>query len=157
MQTKKTFPVVLIWLFLFLSYPTLNLQGQNDNTYQLSWRLSGTMGGAGLAGSGLAEYLKHRKDTLTHTQIELHNAEDIWWPDRISTRYWSPTSIKLSDIGMTTGFAMPLSMLFDSSIRSEGWEITGMYLQTFLLTYTLTALTKEITKRSRPFVYNPHA
>lgn len=58
-----------------------------------------------------------------------------------------------SDIGMLTAVATPLILLADKKVRNEIKYIAPMWLETFALTYALTGMTKELVRRTRPYVY----
>lgn len=131
------------------------LAAQDNRVHSLSWRVSAPITGTAAAQIGTAGYLYARKDTLDLLSIDAHRIEDIPRIDRIATRHWSPASSTASDVLMIASIASPLLFLANEDTRKEGWTIAGMYAQTFLLTWGLTALTKEISQRSRPFVYNP--
>lgn len=60
-----------------------------------------------------------------------------------------------SDVMMMTAAATPLLLLIDSKVRnrSELKHIAPMWAETFALTYALTGMTKELVRRTRPYVY----
>lgn len=102
-------------------------------------------------------YFESKKEALTPEQIALLNREDINRFDRKATWNWSPTAGYISDAGLYLGLATPSLIFISENARKEYKAVMLMTAETYLLTAGLTSLTKELAKRTRPFVYNDDA
>ncbi|HPY97232.1 MAG TPA: phosphatase PAP2 family protein [Candidatus Cloacimonadota bacterium] len=66
---------------------------------------------------------------------------------------WSPTASLISDALLITELAMPLVLVSEKSLENRK-TYSLLYLQSFAVTNFVSSLTKSITKRKRPYVYN---
>ena len=73
--------------------------------------------------------------------------------DRISTYQWNPKIGKASDILAATSLILPTLLLFDKTMRHDGFKIANVTMQSFLLSQTLCNVAK-LSLRNRPYVYN---
>jgi membrane-associated phospholipid phosphatase len=96
-------------------------------------------------------------EPLTPEEIARLDPESINWFDRSATRRWSPGSAKASDILLYTTMAAPLSLALTDRGSKEPGTLGVMYLETMLLQGSLTFFTKNLFRRTRPYVYNHEA
>lgn len=128
-----------------------------QNIYRLSYGVDVTLASTGLATFVPAYFIKKNKPLLTEVQIASLNRDDVWKVDRFATRYWNPHAATASDILMISSLTLPSTLLVSQQVRKEAGVVVVMYAETWLLTAGITSLTKELTRRKRPFVYSPQA
>ncbi|MCO5248359.1 MAG: phosphatase PAP2 family protein [Chitinophagales bacterium] len=58
-----------------------------------------------------------------------------------------------SDIGMVTFAAAPLLLLADKNIRKQSKYIIPMWAEVFTFNFALVGMTKELVRRTRPYVF----
>lgn len=149
---------LLICLFIFcISFPSNgHLQAQEysyKNRAALDLPLS--------IGSGLLWYystkLHKKKPILTIEEIEALDPQDISRFDRVSTRNWSISAHKGSNVLLFSSYGLPFTLLANSNLRTSGnvGSIGLLTFQTVALNSAITGLTKELVKRKRPLLYNP--
>lgn len=143
-------------LFLFFLI-VLNLKALCQNTYRLSWAKEGVLLGSSGAVSGVSLLLGPHYPALTLAQIPLFHSAQVNTFDRIATRQYSSTARRASDYLLYTAPLWPALLLFDPAIRRNGYEVCAIASEAVALSVALTALTKELAHRPRPFVYNPNA
>lgn len=145
---------IIILLFAFLlSYQYSFAQGPYK--YRVSTEITIPTIGFGTALTG---YILHKKkDPLTKEQISQLNKSNIWAFDRPAANNWSKGSALASDVLLYGSYVAPLALLVDKNMRRDGWKLTAIYAETVMLNAGLTLLTKEIAKRTRPYVYNNKA
>ena len=141
-------------IFLFLILPLL-IKAQTPKPYVLDWSKEIPVVGAGVTSIAFT-YLLHPVP-LTAEQVNRLNPENVWQPDRFVTKLWSPKAQKASDVFFYGSFALPAALLLDPLVRDDFGTNAVIYGETFLLTTSLTLLTKKISQRPRPFVYNSQA
>ncbi|MDO8367025.1 MAG: phosphatase PAP2 family protein [Saprospiraceae bacterium] len=69
----------------------------------------------------------------------------------------SEKAARASDVVFYAASLAPVLLLADSKVRKESGAISVMYLETMTLTGGLTLMTKNLSKRPRPYTYNPNA
>ena len=146
--------ILLCFCFLFFAENATIYAQNSTSPYDLNLKREIPL----LVGSGIGVstslLLKKNKKILTEAEIQALKANDIWAFDRISTKNWSVSSQKASDILMFSAIALPIVLLADKDIRSDAATIGLITFETYLLNATFTNLTKEIVRRKRPFLYN---
>ena len=145
----------LLYTLLFLYGCTISSTHAQNSPYHLSFKreLPILAGGVGLSITG--RWAEHKIQPLTEAEIQQLDAEKIPAFDRSATKNWSPTAQKASDALMIGSIAAPFALaVADRPIRKEIWKAGVIGVEVFLLNYGITQLTKSITKRPRPFVYN---
>jgi membrane-associated phospholipid phosphatase len=149
---RSLFTVVIA---LVLSFVNSICQAQ---VYEFKKPLDISLGVITIGGSSASYILKKKKEPLTETQINSLNIMDINRFDRSAAqRPWNSKINLASDIGMVFSIATPAFLLIDPKMRCEAKVIIPMWMETFGTTMALTGLTKELVKRTRPYVYNPNA
>lgn len=111
--------------------------------------------GAGFL-AGLSGYFLEKKVTPP-TEVEilrLHPA-DINRFDRNAIDHYSQNAEKLSDITVTAGVLLPVSLIILPETRREKITLSVMYLEVLFFANSLPALGKGIIRRKRPYNYNP--
>lgn len=144
--------IFVILLHLFSAQISL---AQGPYKLRLSTELSIPTIGFGTALTGFI--LHKKKEPLTKEQIQQLNRSNLWTIDRAASYNWSNGSIIASDVLMYSSYIAPLALLADKNMRNDAWKLTAIYAETVMLNAGLTLLTKEIIKRTRPFVYNENA
>ena len=143
-------------LFLCFSFNSNHVNAQTysyEKTIQLDLPLS--------AGAGIlwvyTNRLHHRKPTLSEAEIALLDPNTISRFDRVSTRNWSLSAHKASNVLLYSSYVLPFSLLLDKDMRvgDNFGSISLLTFETVALNSALTGLTKELVKRKRPLLYNP--
>jgi membrane-associated phospholipid phosphatase len=125
--------------------------------YEKNWKASGILTGTGILATGAA-YIKHASvDGLTEEEIALLDRQDVNAFDRGATYNYSYSAKRASDIILFSSFLMPILPLVDKNMKEDQGEIMLMYAETLILTHGITQLTKKVTMRTRPYVYNEEA
>ncbi len=132
---------------------TCSMQAQSP--YQLSWKKEAALVVPTGALLGASFLMKARLEPLSVAQINLFNRNTVPRFDRIATYQYSHKAGKWSDYLFETSLLFPILLLADAPIRKDVWKVGLITTETLLISSTLTALTKVLAKRVRPFVYNP--
>jgi len=102
-----------------------------------------------------SQYLKSRSDKITPEDLPMRDPENIWFIDKGATDNYSANADKWSDVILYTSFALPFTHYSGQLCRDQGFVIASMALQTFFINDGITNISKALTKRFRPFTYNP--
>jgi hypothetical protein len=107
-------------------------------------------------GTGGTSLILHKKNKpLTADEVSALKVTDINKFDRSAIfRHSHPTAIT-SDVFQYSSMVAPALLFIDKDIRRDVKTVLPIWAETFALTAALTAFTKEIVKRKRPYVYNP--
>ena len=132
--------------FLCLSQKHYNLTNGKD--------IPLTLGGSILFGSSY--HLESQMDSLTKNEITSLNPENINSFDKVSLNLYSEKDAFLSDVLLGINLTAPLLLFLNNESMNEFFEIGTMYYQTFVFNNSATLITKTLTKRIRPYAYNPH-
>lgn len=103
----------------------------------------------------LTSFLINQNLRITHEEISLLDKNQINRVDRTATNYYSKNLSLISDVLLISSATLPFSFLLMDNQNKNLTSIGIMYLETMLLTYGLTNLTKNLTQRFRPYAYNP--
>ena len=148
---KKTSPVITILALLLCSNflcPQSVFEVSSKTDLPI---LSGAVGGL-----ALGTYLGKNLKPLSRQEVDgllQHNVPSF---DRWACQYFSPKADKVSDITLGICAVSPLLMLTSPHLdRDQKWTYALMYIETEVLTYGITEITKSLTKRIRPYAYNP--
>lgn len=113
----------------------------------------------GLGTEALAWSIENKQTQLTYANLLTLSRTDINKFDQSATRNWNNSLDKLSDVGKYSLVVSP-AIILAGSIKQKQWSNTitygVMYFEVALLTTGLTDLTKVLTKRERPYLYNSH-
>ncbi len=149
-------------IFYLLAIQALVVQvgfGQSLSPYR--WKTGLDIGLAVGGGGALAigRGLSAKLEPLTLAQLAALDPANISPSfDRNTSKNWSPSAAKASDFLKNVAVAAPLVLLLSQDVRENNLLLTGaMALETYLVTFGLTELTKNLAHRTRPFAYNPDA
>lgn len=154
---KKIQSLVYLLMILLLSLSIATTGMAQNSPYQTTLGKELPLLGVGTLGFGSSVFLQAKNKPLSETTINQLNANDVWQFDRSATRNWSTKAAHASDIAMYTSFALPFALLAGQDIRSNSGQIALLCSEAFLINLAATNLTKNLSKRIRPFVYNPNA
>ncbi len=144
--------VVILTGFLLFSNETFA-----QSPYSLNWKTETVVYALGM-GTMTGAWLKSRQvEPLTIQEINELNPEKIRPFDRFATENYSRRAKITSDVLMVGSYLTPLSLMLDPQKRPDAITLAVMGAETYLLVSGVTQLTKNLTLRNRPFVYNPEA
>ncbi len=145
---KKSGMVLIFFVFI-----NSNIFAQS-NAYQLK---TGMDLGIALGSSGVftSTYLLQKKvQPLPQASILQLNRNSINAFDRIATYQWNPTIAKVSDGVAVGAILMQSYFYFNKSTRTDAFKIGVVSFESFMLSQSIANALK-LTKRNRPFLYNP--
>ncbi|MBX2815210.1 MAG: phosphatase PAP2 family protein [Saprospiraceae bacterium] len=145
--------------FLFCSLILVGLvvpqmQGQTD-IYKTSLSRDGAIIGLGAATMTGSLVLQRNHPKLTPADIERLDPNTISGFDRWVTKNWDPRAHQISNGILFSSYALPFAFLLDKSGKDNFGKLGLMSLEGLLLNNGIGNLTKHISKRVRPYVYNP--
>jgi membrane-associated phospholipid phosphatase len=127
----------------------------HNHIYNWNWKKDGYILGGSFLGWGTSRFLKEQADKITLEDLPQRDPDYLWGIDRGATLNRSDDAKRLSDIFLYTSFLLPISHYTGLKCRKQGFVIAGMALETFFITDGITNTLKALTKRFRPFTYNP--
>lgn len=155
----KLFLIILISLNICID--TYSQQIETDYTqdhyhiYNWNWKKDAYILGGSFLGWGTSRYLKGQADKITLVDLPERDPDNLWSIDVGATKNNSLSAQKWSDVFLYSSFLLPFSHYSGMKCRSQGFVIAGMALETFFITDGITNTIKALTKRFRPFTYNP--
>ena len=132
----------------------ISLNSFTQNTYTLSGGTESPLLYSGLAGVGISIPLNKKIKPLTKEEILALDATQVNFFDRIAIKGYNSSAQSTSDMFLYSSSALPLTLLLDNKARNEFGTVSTMYLETVLVNYGITELTKVLFKRKRPYNYN---
>jgi membrane-associated phospholipid phosphatase len=148
---QKRSPVFLILIVLLCStfiWPQSIFEKSSKTDIPI---MSGALGGL-----GLSLYLGKNLKPLTLEEVGQLRQLNVPSFDRWACQNFSPKADKLSDVLLNISVLSPVLMLASPALDvDQKWTYALMYLETGILTYSITEFTKIMAKRIRPFAYNP--
>lgn len=138
-------------LFFLLLFPVMLLA---QSPYQLKTGRELGILGASAGMNGLASFLHAKTDILQPEDLQQLDASKIWGVDRWATQNFSISAQKSSDKFLYGSFALPFLLMLDKPARQNFGEVGILYMETLLLNFGATNLTKSAVRRPRPFMYN---
>ena len=135
---------------------------QAQSPYKLDWTTNGILVGSALVLGG-ADYLVNKRiEPLTEAEIQVLDVESIPPFDRFASGNNSRSAALRSDWTMYGAIASAVGISAFSTVPrmresglSEILTVGTMLVETNLLCYLGTDLTKGLSLRSRPYVYHP--
>jgi membrane-associated phospholipid phosphatase len=109
---------------------------------------------SGISSGTLAIYLLSKIEPITKEEINNLSRNDVNSFDRFATYNWSPTASDISDVLLVTQSLSPLVLLSSKQIRNDYKTFLIMNAELYLLYYGTTHITKSLTGRIRPYLYN---
>jgi len=147
------------FLILFLCiYSNNSICAQEDHShdvYDLSFKKDAILLGSGIALTVLGDVLLNKADEPNLADISNLNADDLWSIDRAATENFSKTAETVSDVILYTAAALPFTLYALDETKGEELEMLVMTTEVFLITNGTTNIAKALSKRYRPFNYNP--
>lgn len=128
---------------------------QSDvSPYSFNWKkdLIYASGSGLVAAGGILTRLQTRP--FTEAQVNSFDKYNIPGFDRSATTKWSPNAALASDVLLYGSMTLPAFMMIDKRMRKDFLVIGFIYAETAMLTLGVTELTKGLSKRARPYVYN---
>jgi len=112
--------------------------------------ISGAIGGL-----GLSFFLGKNIKPLTLKEVALLDQQNVPSFDRWACQKFSPKADDLSDTFLNICAFSPLLMFASPRLDwDQKWTYGLMYIETGILTYSITEITKLFSKRIRPYAYN---
>ena len=112
--------------------------------------MSGVSVGVSLTGFLLSE----NKHKLTLEEIANLKSVNINSFDRSAVKYYSPSAARTSDVLMFSSLALPFALLLDKNARGNSLQTGVIYFETLAIASVGINLSKGLTRRPRPYVYN---
>ncbi len=140
-------------LFLILFFFSSLLIAQSP--YQL--RNSRELGliGTSMGMNGLASYLHAKTQILQPEEIAQLDVDKIWGIDRWVVGNFSVSAQKSSDKFLYGSLVLPFTLMLDQPGRQNFGKVGLLYVETLLLNFGATNLTKSAVRRPRPFMFDP--
>ncbi|MEE4311045.1 MAG: phosphatase PAP2 family protein [candidate division KSB1 bacterium] len=126
----------------------------SESPYELSWHRDASLLLTGVCGIAFSNQLGHTLRPLTKSDVAKLSPEKVNRFDRIAIRQYSQKAAKLSDWSLYQNAMLPVLMLFDSRATNDCEKLGIMFLESHMLNFALTGITKDLVKRARPYVYN---
>ena len=139
-------------IFLFIS-TTFSCFSEKDYHLTTNKDIPLTLSGSILFGGSY--YLESQMEPLPKNVVSSLNKENINSFDKISLELYSETDALVSDVLLGINLTAPLLLFLNNNASNQFLEIGTMYYQTFVFNNSATLITKTLTKRIRPYVYNP--
>lgn len=142
---------IIIFLYSILAF---NLQAQ-EKGFDVTWKKDGVIIGGSLALYISGQFSKASVTPLTQDQINDLDPNTINAFDRGATRQNRTSDANLSNYFLGLAALTPLATLGFKEARRDVVPVLVMYLETALTINGVTDISKGLTQRIRPFVYNP--
>lgn len=152
------YPNKFIFCCLLYAWATLAVVAQSPYR-PLQLPTEANIVGMSVIGIRTSLVFKEHKPTLNAQQITQLLTTTPHCPrfERFVTRNWDTRAQQQSDYLLMGAMATPLLLLASPQVRRNSLTAGTIGIETYLLTGALTNLTKELTQRRRPYVYNPNA
>lgn len=104
-----------------------------------------------------SEYLSYKRFNLTQDEITMLDRNDVMAFDRGATYNWNTSSQEFSDIPFRVLPLLPIALAIPQ-FKNKKWDnaLTYgiMYTEVLFFTASITGITKSLTHRIRPYLYN---
>jgi len=149
-KTKFCFSSVFLIIILLLNSPF----GLAQSYYKLDFKREAVIFGTGLV-LGVSSFpINNNIHILTIDEINNLNRDNINSFDRRATFNYSTTEGKYSDVLLAMSMISPALLALSNDVRNDFAPVVTMYIETLMFSALIPHITKGITKRIRPFVYN---
>lgn len=154
-MNHKTLTFCLGFLFIFATSWSQN----NDFPYRLSFALDIPLFTTSISTHLLSNQLGKTTEVnyLSDDEILLINPNNVNYIDRSASYNWNPKLDDASDLTVELVNWAPL-LLFVPQLKNKQWRnistIGIMYFEGYYLNNGLKHITKTVTERKRPFLYN---
>lgn len=141
---------------LLIAFPHQLLSQEIPSPYHFNWKkdLIYASGSGLLAAGGLLT--RYQTRGLTTAQVNSLDPYCIPSFDRPAIDNWNPDADLASDVLLYGSMALPAFMMLNKRARQDFLVIGFIYAETALLTLGITELSKGLSKRARPYAYNPN-
>lgn len=146
----------LFLLLLFMLQQPVIAQIEIGKVYQTSLGIDGPVIGTGALTMGLSIMLQKKHQVVSKAAIEHLDPERLWKVDRWVINNYSHKAHQASNVLLFSSYALPLGFLAEQRSRDEFGLVGLMTLEALLLNNGIGNLTKHLTRRVRPYVYNPN-
>jgi membrane-associated phospholipid phosphatase len=169
MHLKRLIPIFLFFIVLTPSqaqdslvlsdcWLCKNNQHTTPIPYHYGWKqeIPYLASSVGLLSTGIIIEKTYSIQPYTPQEIAGLNREDINAFDRNATYNWAPGLSTASDVLMIASIVSPVLFLTNKSTRHDfGW-LALMSWEVLSINYGMVTTVKNLTKRGRPYVYNPN-
>jgi len=128
------------------------VSAQGDRCFSLDARREGFLLGAGFSLSAVGTYFTSQLDPPDPSR--LHTDGIVFW-DRFTVNCRNEKTAHVSDATLITTMGLPLLSVFSAGSGEKLREGLLLTVESFLLTYGLTQITKAVFRRARPYAYHP--
>jgi PAP2 superfamily len=142
----KSFLILEVVIFYSFSFP--------QSAYNLESVRETALIGTGVSASSLAIYLLSKVEPPTQDEIKNLSRTEVNNFDRFVTYNWSPAVSDISDVLLITQTISPLLLLSSQKIRDNYKNYIVMNIELYLLYYGSVHITKSLSGRYRPYMYN---
>jgi membrane-associated phospholipid phosphatase len=97
----------------------------------------------------------NKPDPLTAEEVSKLDKNSINSFDRVSTGYWSKSAGTASDYVLFGITVLPAAFLTEHHTQVDILPLAIMAAEAYLFNYGVTTICKNLTHRTRPYVYNP--
>lgn len=132
----------------------VQLGAQTPFPYQLKTSTESIFLGSGLLTTSIAYSLDKKVKPITLEQINRLNINQVPSFDRYSTRFYSVRAHQISNISGLASIAFPMVVLWGQKNENNKGKLMLIGLEGAFLNYGLVNLSKVLTRRVRPYVYN---
>ncbi len=129
----------------------------DHDVYQLEKKKEIKLLATGTTLSLVGAYLIKKADQATIEDIQLLDKSTLWKIDQGAADNFSQTAEVTSDIILYGSFVLPFWVYLSEAAKGEKVDCLVMTLETLLLTSGMTNIAKGLSKRYRPYNYNPLA
>lgn len=141
--------ISLLWAFSVLS-----VAGQSPYEFNKPFDVASIGLGIGMTTFYLIN--DQKVSGLSMQEIQDLEIQDINTFDRRASNYYSTEWQNISDASLVMSGVLPALFLLKKEIRQDYLLLGTMYAETLLLTAGIAGITKQLSKRARPFVYQDH-
>lgn len=153
---RKNFGYGCVWIaFYCLSLPVFSQSPSDSTPFHLNWRLDLPILAGGLGLNAISYFSVENLGSRSELEIQEISPVHLLKIDKKATDNFDLSADKASDFMVVGSAFLPLTLMADKDIRQDAKKISVLLSETILLTHGLTLVTKRLTLRNRPYVYNP--
>ncbi|MBN1153628.1 phosphatase PAP2 family protein [candidate division KSB1 bacterium] len=143
----------IIFIIIHTIVYSADLRSQTHYALDMHHDIPVIYAGMSLVSVGL--FWSQQLEALDSLMIESLSPESQPFIDRYATQQWSPTAASVSDVLLSSLMILPLiGVSTDSRLKEDDHVLNTLYLESILLTFGGTLLTKNLVKRPRPYILN---
>lgn len=126
----------------------------SGSPYELSLQRDAPLLLTGVCGIAFSSHLGDNMSPLAKNNVADLSPDNVNRFDRIAIGYYSQNAASMSDWFMYQNAMLPALMLLDSRTSNDRAKLGIMFLESHMLNFALTGITKDLVKRVRPYAYN---